>query len=87
MVQNLENGSTILRRRQVQAETGYARSTIYLRIAQGLWPKPIRLGQQSVGWPAREVHALNEARIAGHSDDQIRALVKQLIHQRQAVPR
>ena len=65
----------ILRRKQVQIETGYSRSTIYLRITQGLWPKPVSLGARAVGWPAGEVAALNAARIAGKSDDEIRALV------------
>ena len=69
---------SILRRRQVQAETGYSRSTIYVRIAQGLWPKPVSLGARAVGWPAREVAALNAARIAGQSDEDIRALVARL---------
>ena len=55
----------ILRRKQVQAESGYSRSTIYLRIAQGLWPKPVSLGARAVGWPAGEVSAVNAARIAG----------------------
>jgi len=75
-------GSTILRRKQVQAECGYSRSTIYLRIAQGLWPKPISLGPRAVGWPAREVAALNEARIAGKSEDALRALVQKLVSAR-----
>ena len=76
---------TILRRTQVQAETGYSRSTIYLRIGQGLWPKPVRLGPRAVGWPASEVAALNAARIAGKPDEAIRALVARLeIHRRTA---
>lgn len=69
---------TILRRKQVQAETGYSRSTIYLRITQGLWPKPVSLGARAVGWPAGEVLALNAARIAGQPDEEIRALVVRL---------
>jgi prophage regulatory protein len=68
----------ILRRKQVQIETGYSRSTIYLRIKQGLWPKPVNLGARAVGWPASEVGALNAARIAGKSDEDIRALVARL---------
>ena len=68
----------ILRRRQVQAESGYSRSTIYLRISQGLWPRPISLGARAVGWPASEVDALNAARIAGLCDDEIRSLVTEL---------
>lgn len=69
---------TIFRRKQVQAETGFSRSTIYLHIAQGLWPKPVSLGPRAVGWPAREVAALNEARIAGKTETDIRALVARL---------
>jgi prophage regulatory protein len=69
---------TILRRKQVEAETGYSRSTIYLRMSQRLWTKPVRLGPRSVGWPAAEVAALNAARIAGCTDDEIRALVAHL---------
>jgi prophage regulatory protein len=68
----------ILRRRQVQAESGYSRSTIYLRISQGLWPRPISLGARAVGWPASEVDALNAARIAGKTDTDIRALVAKM---------
>ncbi len=75
----------ILRRHQVQAESGYSRSTIYLRIAEGLCPKPVRLGRRAVGWPAREVSAVNAARIAGKSDDEIRALVSALEKDRVAI--
>ena len=82
MAQNIRTAHTIWRRTQVQAETGYSRSTIYLRIAQGLWPKPVSLGARAVGWPAGEVAAVNAARIAGKSDDDIRALVTRLEAQR-----
>lgn len=68
----------ILRLPAVRAESGASRSTIYLRIQQGLWPKPVRLGPRSVGWPANEVAAINSARIAGMTDDQIRAVVIKL---------
>ena len=69
---------TILRLPMVKAETGYSRSTIYLRIAQGLWPKQICLGPRCVGWPANEVATLNAARIAGKTEEDIRALVLKL---------
>jgi prophage regulatory protein len=69
---------TILRLPAVKAETGYSRSTIYLRISQGLWPRPVSLGPRSVGWPANEVAAINSARIAGKADDEIRSLVARL---------
>lgn len=66
---------TILRRKLVEDETGYSRSTIYLRISQGLFIKPVKLGARAVGFPAGEVAALNAARIAGKSDAEIRTLV------------
>lgn len=70
--------TTILRLPTVKSECGYSRSTIYLRISQGLWSKPVRLGTRSVGWPLCEVSALNAARIAGKTDEEIRALVVKL---------
>lgn len=76
--------AAILRRKTVEGLTGYSRSTIYLRIAQGLFPKPVSLGARAVGWPAGDVAALNAARIAGKSDEQIRALVAKLELARQA---
>lgn len=67
--------NTILRLQSVKSESGLSRSTLYLRINQGLWTKPISLGGRAVGWPASEVVALNTARIAGKSDSEIRELV------------
>jgi prophage regulatory protein len=62
----------------VKSESGLSRSTIYLRISQGLWTKPVSLGARAVGWPSDEVEAINEARISGNTDDQIRILVAKL---------
>lgn len=70
--------TTILRLPAVKAETGLARSTIYLRIGQGLWPSPVRLGSRAVGWPASEVEAINGAHIAGKTASEIRELVANL---------
>jgi prophage regulatory protein len=69
---------TILRLPSVKAETGLSCATIYRRIADGLWPKPVSLGARAVGWPAREVDAINAARIAGRCDQEIRCLVARL---------
>ena len=62
----------------VKSESGLSRSTIYLRITQGLWTKPVSLGARAVGWPSGDVAAINAARIAGKSDEEIRALVVKL---------
>jgi prophage regulatory protein len=62
----------------VKSESGLSRSTIYLRVSQGLWTKPVSLGARAVGWPSDEVEAINAARIAGNTDDEIRVLVTKL---------
>ena len=46
---------SILRRPEVEARTGLSRSTIYLKVSQGSFPKPINLGPRAVGWVAEEV--------------------------------
>jgi prophage regulatory protein len=69
---------TIYRLPAVKYESGLSRSTIYLRIAQGLWTKPVSLGARAVGWPSNEVAAINSARIAGKTDEEIRTLVVKL---------
>jgi prophage regulatory protein len=75
---------TIYRFPKVKVETGHSRSTIYQYIQQGLWPKPISLGSRAVGWPGAEVAAINAARIAGMTDEEIRALVVKLEAARKA---
>jgi prophage regulatory protein len=75
--------TTILRLPAVQAATGCSRSTIYLRIAQGLFTRPIKLGR-CAGWPESEIDAVNTAVIAGQSDAQLRALVSRLEASRKA---
>lgn len=47
---------TILRLPAVKASTGLSRSTIYLRIAEGSFPKPVSLGGRAVGWIEAEVN-------------------------------
>ena len=69
---------TILRMPSVKSESGLSRSTIYLRVSQGLWTKPVSLGARAVGWPSEEVENLIAARIAGNTDDEIRVLVTKL---------
>lgn len=73
---------TILRLESVKSKTGKSRSTIYRDHGLGLLTPPVKIGARSVGWPENEIDAINAARIAGKSDDEIKALVKQLIEQR-----
>lgn len=69
----------ILRIQGVKACTGHkSDESIYGAIRYGLFTKPVNIGARSVGWPDFEVDAINKARIAGQSDEQIRELVKRL---------
>lgn len=53
----------ILRRKQVEKRTGLSRSTIYLRIQKGDFPKPISLGDRAVGWLENEIEEWLAARL------------------------
>ena len=69
---------TIYRLPQVVAARSVCRTQLYLDIKSGLFPRPVKLGKRINGWPESEVKALNAARIAGKSDDAIKALVRNL---------
>lgn len=75
---------TILRLPAVLRERGRSRSAHYLDIQQGLFTHPVQIGLRAVGWPSSEVAAINAARIAGKSDEEIRALVVKLESARKA---
>jgi len=73
----------ILRMPEVKAECGHrSQASVYAAIRDGLFTAPVPIGQRAVGWPDNEVKAINAARIAGQTPDQIRELVKQLHNQR-----
>ena len=45
----------ILRLPSVRERTGLSRSSIYLRISEGRFPRPISLGERAVGWLESEI--------------------------------
>lgn len=53
----------ILRLTDVKARTGLSRSSIYLNISKGQFPKHISLGARSVGWLESEIDAWIQSRI------------------------
>ena len=70
---------SILRIQSVKTETGNkSHASVYNAINDGLFTKPVKIGQRSVGWPDYEVTAINAARIAGKSETEIRELVNRL---------
>ena len=53
-----------LRLPEVLARTGLSRSTIYVRLEQGRFPRPVSLGGRAVGWIEAEVDEWMRERIA-----------------------
>jgi len=75
---------SILRKPEVKAESGWrSDASVSKAVRDGLLTKPVPIGPRAVGWPDYEVKAINVARIAGKSEDDIRALVTRLHAQRQ----
>jgi len=66
----------ILRLPEVMQLLGYrAHASIYNAINEGLFTKPVAIGERSVGWPDDEVHNIYKARIAGFTKNQLKTLV------------
>ena len=77
---------SIMRMPAVKAETGHrSHASIYNAIREGLFTKPVRIGDRAVGWPSQEVQAIVAARIAGKTQEQIRELVCKLERARKAM--
>lgn len=55
--------TSILRLPAVKNRIGLSRSTIYLRVAQGTFPKPVSLGGRAVGWVESEIQNWLEQQI------------------------
>lgn len=74
---------SILRMPAVKLETGHrSHASIYNAIKDGLFTTSVSIGKRAVGWPDYEVKAINAARIAGKSEDEIRELVSRLLAKR-----
>lgn len=64
MTKENQNMLRILRRKQVESRTGLSRSTIYARMTEGSFPRPIDLGGgRAVGWIEAEIEAWLQTRI------------------------
>ncbi len=55
--------TAILRLPAVKTRTGLSRSTIYLRISENIFPRPISLGGRAVGWIEAEIDEWLEQQI------------------------
>jgi prophage regulatory protein len=69
---------SILRLPAVKTRTGLSRSTIYLRVSQGTFPRPVSLGGRAVGWVEEEIQSWLSERIAESRKAAARAHIAQL---------
>jgi prophage regulatory protein len=53
----------LIRRPEVESRTSLKRSTMYVYIKQGSFPRPIPLGPRAVAWLSSDVNEWIEARI------------------------
>jgi len=74
-----------LRLPSILSARGCGKSKHYADIRDGLFVPSVALGARAQGTAQHELEAINSARLAGKSDDEIRALVRQLIDQRKVV--
>jgi predicted DNA-binding transcriptional regulator AlpA len=73
----------LMRIKRVLEQTGDSRSSLYDKVARGLFPRPVKLGgERASAWPDEEIEAILAARVASVQDDEIRLLVARLHHGR-----
>lgn len=56
--------AALLRKRDILALTGWSNSTLYNRIAAGIFPRQVRTGPRTVAWLQNEVLAYIEKQVA-----------------------
>ena len=61
---------------------GHGPTTFYKRVESGLLPPPFKLGLRAAALLSTEIEAINKARAASNTDEEIRVLVKNLIEDR-----
>ena len=54
----------IYRRPDVEQLVGLSRSTLYAMMADGAFPKPVKLGKRAVGWRERDLRDWLDTRSA-----------------------
>ncbi|MGZ8916175.1 MAG: helix-turn-helix transcriptional regulator [Methylobacter sp.] len=60
------------------AHRGVKKSKHYDDIKNGLFTRPVKTGKRGSAWPAHEVAAINQAILAGKSEEEIKKLVAKL---------
>ena len=61
---NCQCNEVLIRKDRVLKMTGWSNSTLYDRIAQGIFKPGVKMGPRMVGWPLSEVEAFINARVS-----------------------
>ena len=75
----MQHSTIFLRLPRVKLKSGLGRVSIYDGARKGTFPPPLKIGTRASAWLEHEVEAVNAARVAGKSDDEIRELVEKLV--------
>ena len=54
----------LIRLDEVKRRTGFQKSSIYNRVAEGTFPRPVNLGARAVAWVEDEIQEWIDARIS-----------------------
>jgi prophage regulatory protein len=60
----MEKAKRFIRLPEVINRTGYRRTSIYEKIAEGTFPAPIKLGPRAVAWVSEDIEEWMDARVA-----------------------
>ena len=58
----------LLRRKQVEEASGLSRSSIYQMMAEGRFPKPLKVGRRAVRWSEEDLKQWQEALLEQSND-------------------
>ncbi|WP_016955803.1 helix-turn-helix transcriptional regulator [Catenovulum agarivorans] len=75
----------IIRKAAVLERLCISHSSLYRSINEGLLPPPINLGARSVGWLEHEIYTVMYAMVKEYSKEDIQAIVKQLVKDREDI--
>lgn len=73
---------TMMRTLAVAEARGVSRSQLYIDVEAGLVTPPIKRSRNINVWPSPEIEAINRLEASGATDDEIKAMVRQLVVQR-----
>ncbi|MBA6251805.1 AlpA family transcriptional regulator [Colwellia sp. MB3u-55] len=79
------NKLKLIRKVEVLALTCMSKSTLHLKLKDGLYAPSISIGDRAVAFIEHEILAVIAAQIQGRSKEEIRLLVKELVAQRQCL--